>query len=614
MSDDYFKLPLRLFGLKAIPAVPVDLEGMVDTLIKLDVRGKQKEQATQGLTREFTIDGLTARAFNFLYGGQPIDEPAATARERLRKSLSGNPIKILGALADRLKDEGEELFEKLHGGSGDSGADGVDLTTLSLDDPKQWSMGWTLLPEVYGNAKNDLDFWASTVDVTQPDRATEEFWPTIAKYGIALNAILPRKITTDEDLEALRQIFGDFWNDDLNQAFTEGRLYCIDLRLFEALEHHKIKGFTRFTPSTLTVLTHQQTATAKTLMPELVRVAGHQGAGAKIFARGQATPAAWLYALQAAKTSVTVWGIWIGHAGHWHIPTAAMQMTMVCHLPEDSRVRRLLDPQSNYVIPFDDVLVVLFAQTAPPTSLCNGIQLLELLNLHFEDRTFFEDDLDVTLESLGLEAKDFTVKEPWDQYPVVQRLLKAWEASAAYVDVFVDNQYPTDQSVQDDKNLQTWIEKSGAKRGGNVRGLPEMDSQDALKRVLRSLIYRITAHGAARLNSTANPAMSFVANFPPCLQDATIPKPTDNFDNKALYAYMPKTGTIAGMINFLFTFAFSPPYEPLVPLTGIDSNLYLEDPACNQALIGYRQSIIDAVEAIQPETPQIYQWPLNIET
>jgi|GEM_PF-6284481 len=200
-----------------------------------------------------------------------------------------------------------------------------EATTLSLDDPKQWSMGWTLLPEVYGNAKNDLDFWASTVDVTQPDRATEEFWPTIAQYGIALNAILPRKITTDGELEALRQIFGD-------------------------------------------------------------------------------------------------------------------------------------------------------------------------------------------------------------------------------------------------------------------------------------------------LNSTANPAMSFVANFPPCLQDATIPKPTDTFDNKALYAYMPKTGTIAGMINFLFTFAFSPPYEPLVPLTGIDSDLYLEDPACNQALIGYRQSIIDAVEAIQPETPQIYQWPLNIET
>ena len=28
---------------------------------------------------------------------------------------------------------------------------------------------------------------------------------------------------------------------------------------------------------------------------------------------------AWLYALQAAKTSITVWGIWLGHVYHWHI-------------------------------------------------------------------------------------------------------------------------------------------------------------------------------------------------------------------------------------------------------------------------------------------------------
>jgi len=41
-----------------------------------------------------------------------------------------------------------------------------------------------------------------------------------------------------------------------------------------------------------------------------------------------ASPGAWLYALQAAKTSVTVYGIWLGHVYHWHLVTAAMQMTM----------------------------------------------------------------------------------------------------------------------------------------------------------------------------------------------------------------------------------------------------------------------------------------------
>ena len=47
-----------------------------------------------------------------------------------------------------------------------------------------------------------------------------------------------------------------------------------------------------------------------------------------MFVEGEATDSAWLYALQAAKTSVTVYGIWLGHVYHWHIVTAAMQMTM----------------------------------------------------------------------------------------------------------------------------------------------------------------------------------------------------------------------------------------------------------------------------------------------
>ena len=55
---------------------------------------------------------------------------------------------------------------------------------------------------------------------------------------------------------------------------------------------------------------------------------------------------AWLYALQAAKTSITVWGIWLGHVYHLHIATAAMQMTMYNHLPADHVLRPLLEPQS----------------------------------------------------------------------------------------------------------------------------------------------------------------------------------------------------------------------------------------------------------------------------
>ncbi|MEM7357391.1 MAG: hypothetical protein AAF657_41640, partial [Acidobacteriota bacterium] len=371
MSDDYLKLPLRLLGLKNMPTVPVDIKGTIETLGKLDTRSKEADQPTQSLTKLFTIDGETARAHAFLFGGEPIGSRAAEARDRLRNVLGGNPLKIFKSLADGLRDESEELFDDLF----DDEDDSTDLTKLSLDDPKQWSMSWTTLPDVFRDGQPFLDRWAAAVDVEQPQVATEEFWPTIARYGLAFNLILPEKVDASS-VDQVRGLFADHWNASLDDAVSAGLLYVIDLRIYEALEPQMVDSCTRFTPGTFTVMV--QDPKTKAMTPELVRVAGHEGAGAQIYARpgGLATPkpgqettdATWVYALVAAKTSVTVYGIWFGHVYHWHIVTAAMQMTMVCEMSEDNPVRTLLDPQSNYLIPFDDVLVFLWRFIAPPTS------------------------------------------------------------------------------------------------------------------------------------------------------------------------------------------------------------------------------------------------------
>jgi hypothetical protein len=130
--------------------------------------------------------------------------------------------------------------------------------------------------------------------------------------------------------------------------------------------------------------------------------------------------------------------------------------------------------------------------------------------------------------------------------------------------------------------------------------LPAMDSKDALKRVLHSLLYRITAHGFARLYRSANPALTFVANFPPCLQDATIPDPTASFDTQALLRFLPRTGTIGSMILFYFIFAFSTPYVPFVPLGGLETELFFDEEVSNGALIELRLFIAGFIESFEP--------------
>ena len=260
-----------------------------------------------------------------------------------------------------------------------------------------------------------------------------------------------------------------------------------------------------------------------------------------------------------------------------------MVMTMFENLSPRNPVYRLLEPQSSYVIPFDDLLLLGWDALPgiPPTSLATAPQLLELIDLYADGREFFDDDPTTTLERFGLTEADFTVDEPWDQFPIARDLLEIWDATGRYVDTYVEHAYATDEDVARDEEVQRWIAASGPEGDGNVRGLPAMDSKDALKRVLHSIVYRIISHGGSRLYSSANPALTFVANFPPVMHDATIPQPDAAFDNATLLRYLPNTGSIGSMVYFYFTFWASPPYEPFVPLAGEETDLFFDDDTSN---------------------------------
>jgi hypothetical protein len=385
----------------------------------------------------------------------------------------------------------------------------------------------------------------------------------------------------------------------------------------------------RFTPGTLTFL--QRHSETRAIAPFAVRVTDSSG-GAALYRDGDP---AWLYALQAAKTSITVWGIWLGHVYHWHIVTGAMQMTMFKHLPRRHPVRQVFGRQSDYLIGFDQFLLLDWS-IAPPSSITSSRQFLEMTNAFARGREFFDDDPDATLERFGLRREDFTSGDAdWDEYPVARYLLTIFDATGDYVGRVVDAYYSDDRRVANDKPLQRWIEASGSPGGGNVRGLPAMTTRAALKRVLTSLIYRVTAHGASRLAQSVNPAITFVANFPPCLQDTTLPSADTPFVFKTssdsptgamgLSGFLPNTGTIGELISFAFTFIYSAPYVPLIPLAGIDRDLPFAGPrdaasASNKALVEYRTALqafmagYAADAEVEGPPAQIHQWPLNIET
>jgi hypothetical protein len=410
-------------------------------------------------------------------------------------------------------------------------------------------------------------------------------------------------------------------------------LYEIDMSVLDEVGGFKaLDDAVRFTPGTVTVL--KQDRDSKALTPIAIR-AWTKGGASHVYTGDDN---AWLYALQAAKTSITVWGIWIGHVYHWHVVTAAMQMTMYNTLPAGHKLYPLLEPQSQSLIDFDFTLMThLWGQISPPTPVSGYMGLLKLLDRFASEdggRAFFDDDPTAELAKRRLDVKDFTKVTAWDAYPVVGFLLDIWEITGDYVSAVVHDLYSSDAEVHGDGDLQAWMRAAGHADHGNVQGLPkEVRTRAELAKILTSILYRVTVHGAGSLNPSVNPVLSFVSNYPPCLQRDDIPHPDEDV-SQTLLDYLPHTGTIGGMTTFYFTFVYSQPYDRLIPSGGIKANAYFPEPQklCNDALFAYRTAIAafadeylvawnQALEDIRGEAgaPPKYaqgqagQWPSSIE-
>ncbi|MGN6797696.1 MAG: lipoxygenase family protein [Gaiellaceae bacterium] len=593
------KLPTREWGFEHLPALPYwadehgdpNLKHVLAQIVKLGVRGQQGiPTAYHGLSTEYTIGDQTHDAYEFLY-----DLPRPDSND---KQPEGNPR------PDRLK----------------------------LQTPSDFTMSWTNYDDLHEKSEGLIAKFAATL--TDKKTATELFWPTIANFGIGYNLLVLSKPDAAR-VAQLEADFGHVWHTQgLSSLHDKGLLYEIDMSVLD-----EVGGFTalddavRFTPGTVTLL--RQNEDSKALTPIAIRV-WTKGGSSHVYTGDDS---AWLYALQAAKTSITVWGIWIGHVYHWHIVTAAMQMAMYNTLPAGHKLYPLLEPQSQSLIDFDFTLMThLWGQISPPTPVSGYMGLAKLLDRfasEHDGRRFSDDDPLNELSARRLDAEDFTKVTAWDGYPVVGYLLDLWEITGDYVTAVVHDLSKTNDEVESDHDLHEWMKAAGHPDHGNIRGLPEkVKTRDELAKILTSIIYRVTVHGAGSLNPSVNPVLSWVSNYPPCLQRDDIPEPTSDVTSMLL-DYLPHTGTIGGMTTFYFTFVYSQPYDTLIPAGGADKNPYFPEsqPACNQALFAYRRAIaawVDeyliawntAINEIRdtPGAPppryaenQAEQWPSSIE-
>lgn len=606
---------LDLIGAGQAPGVPlVGLASVADTLLRLVGRGKSAAPARNGLSNRYTIGDVVATGFEFVYGktGVGAASPHAHALNRLEAlGATGAKSEALQA-ARELKLVAEQLEGPAPRALGALAAD--DLTTLSLTEAGQWEMGWTRYAGIYERATREGlgERFAAALDPSEPAAASAAFWPTLARYSLPYNLLILEKVT-EERLQDLKAVFGKTWD----EAWDGDDLYQIDLRLFERAETDHVNG--RFTPSTVTVLRRTAAGGDWGLTPIAVHVSFGPGSSPQAYVERDA---AWVWALQAARTSATVYGIWVGHVYHWHVVSAAAFQALEPAIADSTHpVRQLLDPQAQWLREFDEALFLTWRSAAPPTSYGTVPGFLRLMSDFAAGRSFFDDDPKQTLARNGIERAAFSNASDWDGYPTVEAYLYVWDAAERYVTAVVDACYASDEAVAGDAAVQAWLKEAGASDAGNLKGLSgSAQTKEGLAAVLTSLIYRVTVHGTGRLLDSANPGLTFVANFPPCLQSSKIPAPDTEMSAADLFAWQPKTGTIGEMLNFYNVFSFSEPYAPLIPFDGVEQLRFEGAHAvpCNAALADFRRAIERLVDETPhspaPGLPQRYQWPLSIET
>ncbi|HEX2207962.1 MAG TPA: hypothetical protein VHG93_09805 [Longimicrobium sp.] len=624
------------------PALPrpegeAGLAELLDTANRLIARAQYLIQAKDGLSTTYTIQGITATAERFMLGTEEQVQQAADLRgllvliesffektgleAELKSKLSGD----LHALRSRL-DVRFGLRPPAPAPAPPVGTDGTpapstpaaaappDYSAFALEDPSQYSMAWTTFEDAFRNGFPHVPEYVAAL--TDPDVATRQFWPVLRSTALPYNLLVLQKLDSGT-VGPYQANFGAAWTAEYDQLVAGGRLYGIDMTIFADLTPYTLTNETvRFTPSTMALLKMDD---AKNVTPIAVYVADPQNAAAaRVFTPGQP---AWIYALLAIKTSLTVHGIWLGHVYTLHIVTAAMQMTMWNTLPPTHVIHQLLAPQSQFTIAFDLTLLLAFPNLSPPTSISDSGKFLTLCNRFAATHDFHSTDPRVTLSALKLDVADFTdPSQPggdWNLYPNVQWILRVWDMTQEYVSAVVNAGYADDAAVAADTELAAWISASIDPGGGNVVGLTRPETRDALTQVLTSLLYRIVFHGMGRLRSMGTPLPSFAPNYPPCLQSPGIPAPGDNVGiQDLLRTWLPRTGTLGALISFYDIFSFNAPYVPLVPNEGPEAEPFFDDeqyPGANEALVRFRKKVEEVIRTLQPDWVQIGQWPRNIE-
>ena len=173
----------------------------------------------------------------------------------------------------------------------------------------------------------------------------------------------------------------------------------------------------------------------------------------------------------------------------------------------------------------------------------------------------------------------------------------------------MDLYYDSDASVRTDRELQNFVTELGAEDGGRVRGLPTVDTREALARFIANAIERATTYHNA-INYSVFPYMGFVAGMPlSAYAKAPTSRPATEED---FLAMLPPLHLALGQMSDYWTIS-----GLLVNRLGHYKRGYFQDPAAAKLAKDFAAqlaTIDDEIEARNKTRPLAYEQVLPKKT
>jgi hypothetical protein len=192
----------------------------------------------------------------------------------------------------------------------------------------------------------------------------------------------------------------------------------------------------------------------------------------------------WEFAHRAALATMSTAMVAVRHLGEVHMVMGGLMTGLNTHLPKEHPIRLLMHPHSTATLGANmeiSNLIESSASTFPHIFSFDADTVKRMISDRIRD---FDLSVMDPVKSAANRGMDSQVK-----YPYLENVGAIHEVIAKYVSSFVDQYYPTEQSVQNDAHLKNWYDELNRYIPNGVQNHAGAFSKEAVKKLVTAYIY-----------------------------------------------------------------------------------------------------------------------------